>query len=693
MTARDLGTLFDPRSIAIVGASDQPEKYGNWLARRALTGHRPTYLVNRVRPRVLGRQTAASLVELGEQVDLAVVAVPAGSFEEAVDDALGAGVGVIVGITSGLGELGGEHLRRQRAVVERVRVAGARLLGPNCLGLLDHSTGLHVCALDVPAGPVALLSQSGTVGIDLAAQLHVHDLGLSRFVSVGNQADIGIAEPVDACIEHDDTTVIALYSEGFTDGRGFARAAARANRAGKPVVLLTAGSGEAAARGAASHTGTLVSPRSVVQAVCDAAGVELVRTPTEMADLVQALVRTALPPGRRVAILADGGGHGSLAADALDARGLIVQPFTAALRTRVSAELPAHAGTSNPIDIAGAGERDIDCFRRVAEMVAHSSEVDAFLLTGCLGGYQDYGAELAAKELQVADGLTRVAATSGKPVVASLVVDRSPAARALRAGGVAVYRDIERAAWVLQRLTWRSLAGPPLVPETPAAQPPVREVGYWPARRVLTAAGLPFVRAAEVATGRQLTVAAAGLTYPLVLKALVAEHKSDGGGVVLNIRTREELLAAWDDLQVRLAPPSCSVEEMADLRDSVELIVGVGRDRAFDTVVLVGFGGTNAEVLRDTQLALGPVDPATASRMLGQLEGAVLFAGYRGRPALDVGQASAVVSRLSHFAAAHPEISEVECNPLAVTPHGVVALDARLVVSGAAVTDPPVSVG
>lgn len=678
---RDLTALFSPRSVAVVGASDDQSKYGNWIARHALRGDRPVHLVNRARSTVLGRPAAPSVTAIGEPVDLAVIAVPAAGFEAAVDDALAAGAKAIVGISAGLGESGVDGQLRERALAERVRDAGACLLGPNCLGVLDHSAGLELASNDFPAGSVALLSQSGNIAIELAALVADHGLGFSRFASLGNQADVGIADLIDACVDHDETEAIAIYCEDFRDGRRFAEAALRAHHAGKPVVLLAVGRGAAAARGARSHTGAMVSPGVVVDAACAAAGMELVSTPTEMVHLLQGLLRTRPPRGRRAAVFADGGGQASVASDCLDAAGWRVDEFSPVLSAAVAAELPPTAAVSNPVDVAGGGEQDISCFSRVTDRLLGSDEIEAVLLTGFFGGYVGYSAELGAGELLTAHDIAALHRDRDTTLVVQTMSWQSQAADTLRAEGVPVYRDVADAVWVLDRLAARAQRPPRTVPVLPAQAEPITSTGYWQARRLLADAGLPFVSATEVATPDELRAAASELRYPLVLKALGDEHKSDRGGVLLGLRDDAELDAAWHDLQARLSPPTCSVEEQTDLTDAVELIVGVRSDPRFGPVVLVGIGGVHTELLADTRCALGPVDAASARELLLSLRGSRLLTGFRGRPPVDVDGAAAVVARLSEFAAAHPEIAEIECNPVAVTPHRALCLDARIVLT------------
>lgn len=683
---RDLSALFDPASIAIVGASNDPGKYGNWLAVRALrdSSLRPAYLVNKSRPTVLGRPAVPSLASLDGPVDLAVIAVPAIGFDEAIDDAIAAQAKAIVAITAGLGETGGEGLARQEALVARLRLAGIPMLGPNCLGVLDNTTGLDATVNEFRPGSVSIISQSGNVAIDLAEHFSEQGLGVARFASLGNCADLDVADLIDSCIDHEGTSAIAVYCEGFKDGRKFAAAAARAADAGRPVVLLSVGRGAASKRGAASHTGSLVTSNVVLESVCEASGTELVSSPLEMANLLQALVRTRPPSGSRVAVLADGGGHASLASDSLEEAGLRVEEFSTKLSSKIAYELPATAGVSNPIDIAGAGEQDITSFTKVLKHLVESSETDAILMTGFFGGYGDYDPAVAPNEVRVGHDIGSLVADSGASFIAQTMFPDSAPAEALRESGIAVYRNVEHASWAMSRLARREQLATHPLPVLPEPSPaPLTETGYWLARRALADAGIPFGPAAEVATIDELKAAVAELQFPLVLKALGDEHKSDNGGVILNIVDPTELFSAWDDVQTRLAPPVCSIEEMADLSGAVELIIGVRRDPTFGPIVLVGIGGVYTELLKDTRCALGPVTSGQARKLILSLRGAALLTGFRGKPAVAVDRAADLVAALSLYAAEHPEIEEIECNPIAVTPTHALALDARIILNHA----------
>ena len=414
--ARDLTALFEPDGVAIVGASDDPVKWGNWLARGALRGERrrAVYLVNSRAAEVMGRPAYRSLGELPGAPALAVLAVPPGALEQAVDEAIGAGVRALVVITAGEadGDAGGA---RDRALAERARAAGVVLLGPNCLGVFDAGAELELVSNDLPRGPIGLISQSGNLALEIGMIAADAGLGFSRFVSVGNQADVQVAELIGNLAEHDATELIAIYVEDFRDGRAFAQAAEAATRAGKPVVLMAIEHTEATARAVASHTGALASDSAAIDAACRAAGIERVRTPQELIDVADGLLRAGPARGRRIGVLADGGGHAGIAAALLQRAGLELPALSDGLRDELRAGLPATAAVSNPIDLAGGGEQDIHSFHRTARALLRSGEVDALLMTGYFGGYSEYGETLGRGEASVAEALADAAHAQPAP--------------------------------------------------------------------------------------------------------------------------------------------------------------------------------------------------------------------------------------------------------------------------------------
>ncbi|HEY0416699.1 MAG TPA: acetate--CoA ligase family protein [Gaiellaceae bacterium] len=677
--SRDLRPLFEPRSLAIVGVSTDPEKWGYWFARDAAKGahRRAVHLVGRSGGEVHGLPIHRSLRDLPEPPELVVLSVPASALAGAVDEALAAGARALVAIAAGLGELGPEGAEQERAIVARVREAGAVMLGPNCLGVFDAAAELDLASNPLPPGPVGLVSQSGNIALETGLLLADLGLGFSRLASVGNQADLDVTDVLRSLAAHDGTRAIGVYCEDFRDGRAFAEAA---RTAGKPVVLLTVGRTGAARRAARSHTGALTSDLAAVDAACRAAGVHRVETPRELVDALQALLGRERPSGRRVAVVGDGGGYGAVASDLLGATGLELPVLGEATQAALRATLPPTAATANPVDLAGAGEQDTFSFARTTRTLLESGDVDAVLFTAYFGGYSSQSDELREREEAVAAELAAAAHATGRPLVVHTMYWDAPPARLLRRSGIAVYRAVESAVAALAALAAEEGRLHEPLPRVPAPAAPVAATGYADARAALAAAGVPFGAARTAATRDDAVAAAGALGYPVVLKALGALHKSDGGGVVVGLGDADAVAAAAD----ALAAETYSVEAMEDTAAGVELLAGARWDARFGPVVVVGAGGIHAELFRDTAAALAPVDADRAAAMIRSLACAPLLLGARGRPPLDVAAAADAVAALSRFAAEHPELAELEVNPLLVRERGAVGLDARLVAASIA---------
>jgi acetate---CoA ligase (ADP-forming) len=677
---RDLTSLFEPETLAIVGVSADPAKWGYWFARDAALGthRRRVYLVGRNGGEVHGMPVHRSLRELPEAPELVILSVPADGLEEAVTDSLAAGARALVAIAAGFAELGEEGAARERALVEQVRAAGAALVGPNCLGLYDAAAELQLASSPLQAGPIGFVSQSGNVLLEVGLLLEDFDLGFSRAVSIGNQADVGATELVAALGGHEGTRVIGVYCEDFLDGRAFVEAA---RTAGKPVVLLTAGRTEAGSRAARSHTGALTSGRDAVEAACRAGGIHLVDTPRALVDAAQALLAPSRPRGPRVAVIGDGGGYGAIASDLLGERGIELPVLSEPTQAMLRDLLPPTAPTANPVDLAGAGEQDVFSFARTTRALLEADDADAVLFTAYFGGYSTLSDEMRDREVAVAQLLAEAAAASGKPLVVHMMYASSPAAHALRAAGVPVYRVIESAVDAVAALIADGAPVPSALPALPAAALPLTDSSYPAARAALAEAGVPFGAARTVMRTEDALSAAEELGYPVVLKALGLLHKSDAGGIALGLGDERELGAAFDDIAARLGPQSFSLEAAEDVAAGFELLVGARRDARFGPLVAVAAGGIHAETLRDVAVVLAPVDEAGAEELVRSLASAPLLLGNRGRPPLDVAAAARAVSTLSSFAAAHPEIVEVEINPLLVRRVGAVGLDARIVLA------------
>ncbi|SEQ26160.1 acetate--CoA ligase family protein [Lentzea albida] len=654
----------DPASVAVVGASDDPAKWGHWLARGALTGHerRAVHLVNRGGGAVLGRPTVRSLSELDEAPELVVLAVPAAHVPAVVDEALAVGVRGFVGITAGIDD----------RVIRRIREAGARLLGPNCLGVFDAATSLHLAWGRFQAGSLGVVSQSGQVGLEIAGLAASSGIGVSRFVSVGNQADVTAAEALLELVSHDLTTVVGVYLESF--GPGIVAAMSELREAGKPVVLLTVGSSVAAQEAARTHTGALTSSLDVVDAACRKAGALRVPTPASLVDLA-AVLTSGVPRGRRVGVVSDSGGQGAIAADLAVANGLQVPSLS------VVDGLPAGASKRNPIDLAGAGEQDMANYARAVEVLVRGGEVDAVVLSGYFGSYGEDTPSLEALEVAVAGQICALARRSGVTVVVHSMRDDSAAVRALRAGGVPVQHTIERAVASVGHASRLSGSSPEVA--TRAATTGPFHPGYLAARELLSFVDFPQAHAVTTTADVEATT----LKGPFALKADWLAHKSEHDAVRTNVTNPA---AAFEEMRARLGPGTYVLEEMDTREHTVELIIGARHDDSFGPVVLVGAGGVHAELFRDTVVELAPVTPATARDMLGRLVSAPLLEGWRGAPAPDVAALAEVIAQVSQTLAARPDLAEIELNPVRVGPDGVLAVDA-LVVSGITSAGPALS--
>jgi acetate---CoA ligase (ADP-forming) len=682
---RDFRALFEPRSVAVVGASADPSKWGGDVSARLLRGEhrRSVYLVNGRGGEILGHPAFPSLRDLPEEPELVILTMPARLLEDVIEDCVAVGAKAVVAVTAMLGEMGAEGKARERAAVERLRAAGALLVGPNCLGVADTGSELYAVAyLDVRPGSIGLISQSGGFGEELNLRFKEFNLGFSRFIAIGNQADLDTPAVLRSFVGHSTTRAVVVYLEEVRDGLEFARAAHELVSSGTPVVLLAPGRSEASARVARTHTGSLTPDSVVMDAACRAAGVLRVTTQREAVETLVALLGGPLPAGSRVGVVSDGGGPGAICADAATLAGLSVPQLTQGAQDRLRALLPANAGCTNPVDFAAA-TYDPEAYERVIAIVANSGEVDAIMATGVIGFWGARFPEqtdMVDKERRSLLRMAQSVRQSGIPLFCN-TPESSPTVEELRAGGLPIYRDVESAAMTLARLA--TAKTPPGVPQLPPRGVPIGREGYWEARRAIAEAGVPLVKSCRVKSDdlAECVSAASELGYPVVLKASGLLHKSDAGGVVLDIADAKALVEAVERLRKSLdaSATELAVERMVSPSQGVELIVGCRWDARFGPLLTVGMGGIFAELLADTQTVLAPVDEQAAAQLVSRLRGAPLLYGVRGRAGLDMAAAARAAAALSRFAAAHPEVAAVEVNPLLVLPEGAVGLDARLV--------------
>lgn len=672
-----LHVFNDPPAVTVVGASADPAKWGYWLARGALEGaHRRTInLVNRHGSPIAGHASVPSLEDIDGDLGLVVLCVPPLHVPGVVDEALARGATGFLGITAGLDRALGQP-GAEVELAERIRAAGARMVGPNCLGIFDAATDLKLAWGEFTGGQLGIVSQSGQLGSELANLAADRGLGVSRFVSVGNQVDVTANEVLEDLIHHDATTVVALYVESFVDGRELIEILGRLRDAGKHTLLLTVGESAASKSAAASHTGSLTSALDVVDAACRAAGVLRVQTPAQLIEIAQLLVDAPAARGDRVAIVGDSGGQGAVAADVLTRAGLDVAPLSEETQRLLGTLLPPDAGLANPVDLAGAGEAEISVYADVVEMLLADSDVDAITLTGYFGSYGLLTPSLQEIESAVAVRIAAASRVYGKPVVLHSMCRSSQTIDLIRKQGVPTYHAIENAGLALGAgAHLASHEGRSVGVET-TARGPAPQSGYLAAREFLAEAGVEFAQARGVRDVEELGRAMAEVPGPWVLKSDWIAHKTEVGGVVVGLADEPATTAAFTDMHARLGQGVYVLEALDTRADVVELIIGARRDPVFGPLVMVGAGGVQAELFRDTAIELAPVDEATAHQMIRRLQTSALLDGWRGRPAVDVDAVARVVAAMSDLMVRAVECEDIEINPVRVGPTGLLAVDA-----------------
>ncbi|MGW3284192.1 acetate--CoA ligase family protein [Streptomyces sp. NPDC001002] len=666
--------FVDPSSIAVVGATEDRAKWGYWLATGALAGadRRKVWLVNHRAAQVLGQPCRPTVGDLPGTPDLVALCVPPRHVLPVVREAVAKGCRAFLSITTGLGA-------DEAQLAALLRESGARMIGPNSLGLFNAATQLRLAWGNFTPGSLSIVSQSGQLGSEIAGLGARAGLGVSRFYSVGNQLDVGAVDVLNSLASDDQTTTVALYLESFADGGRIVAVLEALRRAGKHALVLTTGASEGSRRLARSHTGSMTSALDVVDAACRTAGALRVATPRELVDAARVLDGTAPPRGPRVAIISDSGGQGGIAADLATERGLRAPVFTDRLQAGLRALLPAAAAVSNPVDLAGAGEADLQVYAQVVELVAASGEVDSIVLSGYLGCYGEGSPSLVEAEYAVVDRLGSLHGTDRAhvPLVVHSMSAASPAVARLREHRIPVFDTIDSAVGALGHVT-RLGAQPRRAPATVRTEAAVPTPGYWAARTFLTALGIAMPEARRVTDAAGFAEACASLRPPLVLKAGWIEHKSEHRAVRTGLGP-DNADVAFREMYERLGPGEYVVEEQDTRPGVVELLIGGRRDRDFGPTVTVGHGGVHAELWRDVAVELAPVDRRTAAGMLDRLRSRRLLDGWRGQPAVDVDALIDAIVVVSEAIAGTTGVADIEVNPIRVGPDGALAVDALVV--------------
>lgn len=701
--------VLDPESVAVVGASRDPTKRGHQAVVALQEGgfEGTVYPVNPDAEEIRGLPALDRVSDAPGPVDLALVAVPAGVVPEVVADCGEAGVAGAVVVAVGFGETGPEGEALERRIVDVAREHGVRIVGPNTSGLINVHENLNlVGAENVPPGDLALVCQSGNLAIALFMEATgVDGVGFSHYVGVGNEADVRFDEYLPFYAADDRTGAVVAYVEGTDDGRAFLRTA-REVVADTPVVALKGGRTPVGKASTASHTGSMAGDAAVADAAFAQAGVVSVERSDELLPTADALA--SLPPadGPNVAVLADGGGHATLAADALTGRGLSVPDLAAGTRERLQAVLPAAASVVNPVDVAGGTDDDPSVFLDCAAALAGDPDVDALLLTGLFGGYGiRFSEAFADEETETAGAIGDLVGEHDLPLVVQSAYESAepPAHAALRERGVPVLESLDVAARTVAALVeygdhlsradrksdFRLNPGPsPNDALDRVVGADGRTLSEREARQVLAASDVPLVPA-EFAPGPEAAAtAAAAVDGPVAMKVVSPDlpHKSDAGGVALDVET--DAAAVYRDLVGTVADraPDAAVEGVlvSPMREAgVELVVGVVEDEGFGHVAMVGLGGVFVEVVEDVAFRALPVTPADARDAIAAIDAQELLDGARGDPPVDREALADLLVAVSEVVETNPRIAELDLNPVLAGGAGVEALDASIRVSPA----------
>ena len=697
-----LTAFFQPRSIAVIGASEREGSVGRaiWENLRGFSG--VVYPVNAKRVELCGAKAYPNIATLPEVPELVIIVTPATTVPQLVEEAGGAGVRAVIVISAGFKETGPEGAKLEAEVLAAAKRHGVRLIGPNCLGLMNPHAGLNATFASSVARPgrVAFLSQSGalcTAILDWSRDQHV---GFSAFVSTGAMADVGWADLIRHFGEDPNTSSIVIYMESVGDDAAAFLAAARAVAAQKPIVVIKVGRTAEASRVAASHTGALTGSDAVLDAALRQSGVLRVDTIEELFDMAEVLAKQPLPTGRRLAIVTNAGGPGALATDALVLGHGELAELSAKTMADLNALLPSHWSHHNPVDVLG--DADAARFAQALRIVAGDAAVDGVLVI--------LTPQAMTQPTHIAREVAEIAGQINKPLLASWMGAQSvqEGRSILNAAGVPTYDYPDEAALAFVRmrehrlrLIWLS--------ETQSAHADDDESEALPlvgemidavlksgrtlmteqeAKQLLQVAGIPIVETRAAYDEAAAVAAAEALGFPVVVKLLSSTitHKSDCGGVQLNLLNASAVRQAWrlicdnvTHLHGLAAFEGVTVQRMITQK-GIELILGMSTDAQFGPVLLVGAGGTLVEVLQDHALALPPLNHSLARRWVGQTRIAKVLHGVRGQPAVDLAALDNTLVKFARLVQHERRIVELDINPLLATPDGIIALDARVVV-------------
>lgn len=701
MNDSSLKNFFEPGSIAVIGASTNPKKLGYAVVKNLVEGG--FSLIGKVFPinikaeKILGLDSYPSILDVPESIDLAVIVIPFPNVPDALQECGVKGVPCAIVISAGFREAGKEGLEREMELVKIAKEFNIRLIGPNCLGVIDTFTPLNASfsAGTPPKGPMSFMSQSGALGTAVLDIALAGRLGLSKFVSLGNKADVSETDLLKAWSQDPNTKVILIYNEGLPNGQEFIEVAREITRH-KPIVAIKSGVTQSGSRAVSSHTGSLAGSEEAYQAAFGQAGVLKVDSMETLFDVALALGYQPLIKGERIAIVTNAGGPGILATDALEHAGMSLARFNSETMNALIEYLPDAASAANPVDVLG--DARADRYRFALEIVAKDPNVDGLLVMLT---------PQAMTEIEAtAQTISTLSRDIDKPILACFMGEKQvePGINILTVNGVPNYAFPERAAKSFSAMAeyLKIRNRPPqnyivFDVDKKSVKDTIEQVrkdsrisiGDAEARKILTAYGLRIPRSDLASNAEHATRIASEIGFPVVLKIASPDilHKTDVGGVKVGLRNVEEVLDAFELMVYRAqryVPEAriwgCLVQEMVP-EGGLEVLVGMNRDPQFGPLVTFGLGGIFVETLKDVTFRIAPFSRQEAEEMINEIRARPLLDGVRGKPALDKGAIIDTLLRIGQLVQDFPEVVELDINPLIVYPEGrgAIAIDMRLV--------------
>ena len=691
-----LDALFNPRSIAVIGASQDPHKVGfavlNNLKRFNFKGG--LYPVNPAGGEILGLKAYQKISDINKEIDLAIIVIPAKFVPASLRECAAAGIRSAIVISAGFKEAGKEGTLLEEELAAIAKQENIRILGPNCLGLINTANDMNATfAADMlPKGSIGFFSQSGAMGIAIMDWAIGNEVGFSKFISLGNKADLSEIDFIEYLMNDPETSLILGYIEDVVDGKRFMEIARKATKV-KPIVLLKSGGTEAGARAASSHTGALAGSDIAFDSAFKQTGVVRAQGVQDLFDTAMAFSEGKIPGGNRLLVVTNAGGPGIIAADTAERLGIALPHMTRESITAMALKLPPNATVFNPVDVIG--DATSERYAAVLEQASRDPNVDGILVILTPQAMTDME--------KTADVVIATARATDKPIITSFMGEKRvrPAIDKLKDASIPNFSYPELAVNAFKRLadqhTWKNM-----VREEPSTcrhnfdaaaetvssilKQGIYQVGEEEAMQILTCYGFRFPKRAVARTSREAAEQAARIGFPVVMKILSPDilHKTDVGGVRVNVKNAQEAEEAFTDITTNARRimreafiKGVMISEM--VKGGKEVILGVTYDRTFGHMIMFGLGGIYVEVLKDVSFRIVPVERRDAMAMVNEIRTTALLRGARGERPADIDAIVGCIVNLSCLVSDFPEIQELDVNPLVVMENGAIALDARII--------------